>query len=113
MISIRAETGFSHSEIISFTRISELIRKVRVKPYLKMKNSEHEYSIWIIILLGLVTGFLTGFLGVGGGFVRVPLLIYVLGMPTVMAVGTDLLEIVFSAGFGCSHAQPHMRYQPL
>jgi uncharacterized membrane protein YfcA len=62
-------------------------------------------SIWVILLVGLVTGFLAGFLGVGGGFLRMPLLVYIIGVPTHVAVGTDLFEIVISAGFGTiSHA---------
>jgi hypothetical protein len=43
---------------------------------------------------------LAGCLGVGGGFVRVPLLVYAVGIPTRVAVGTDLFEILISAGFG-------------
>ena len=44
-------------------------------------------------------------LGVGGGFIRMPALVYILGCPTVVAVGTDLFEIVFSSGYGVlSHA---------
>jgi hypothetical protein len=37
---------------------------------------------------------------VGGGFIRMPLLVYVVGLPTHVAVGTDLFEIVFSSGYG-------------
>ncbi len=36
----------------------------------------------------------------GGGFVRMPLLVYAIGMPTHVAVGTDLFEIMISSGFG-------------
>ena len=50
--------------------------------------------------VGFVTGVLSGALGVGGGFIRMPLLVYVLGVPTHVAVGTDLFEIVFSSGYG-------------
>ncbi len=57
-------------------------------------------SLWAIILVGFVTGFMAGFLGVGGGFIRVPALIYTLGVPTTVAVGTDLFEIIFSSGIG-------------
>jgi len=39
-------------------------------------------------------------LGVGGGFVRLPVLIYLVGVPTHVAIGTDLFEIIFSAGYG-------------
>jgi uncharacterized membrane protein YfcA len=47
------------------------------------------------------TGWLSGFLGVGGGFIRMPALIYLIGCPTVVAIGTDLFSIVFTGAFGC------------
>ena len=57
-------------------------------------------SCWWIVLVGLFTGFLSGFLGVGGGFIRVPALLYILGLPMKLAVGTDLFEIVISSSYG-------------
>jgi hypothetical protein len=57
-------------------------------------------SLWVVLGVGFLTGLLAGTLGVGGGFVRMPLLVYLIGVPTHVAVGTDLFEIVFSAGFG-------------
>jgi uncharacterized membrane protein YfcA len=74
-------------------------------PMIKLPTSGVEISLWPVIFVGVVTGFLAGFLGVGGGFVRLPLLVYLVGVPTHVAVGTDLFEIVISAGFGTvSHA---------
>ena len=58
-------------------------------------------SLWIILLIFLFTGFLSGFLGVGGGFIRMPALVYLIGVPTVIAVGTDLMSILFSGAYGC------------
>lgn len=43
--------------------------------------------------VGIATGVLTGFLGVGGGFVIVPALVLLLGLPPTLAVGTSLLVI--------------------
>lgn len=57
-------------------------------------------SLWTVFGVGFITGILSGALGVGGGFIRMPLLVYILGIPTHVAVGTDLFEIVFSAGYG-------------
>ena len=51
-------------------------------------------SLWVIIMSGLISGTLAGFLGVGGGFIRMPLMVYVLGIPTHVAIGTDLFEII-------------------
>jgi uncharacterized membrane protein YfcA len=47
--------------------------------------------------MGLAIGFLAAIMGVGGGFIMVPAMIYVLGMPTHVAVGTDLFQIVFTS----------------
>jgi uncharacterized membrane protein YfcA len=47
---------------------------------------------------GGVTGLLTGFFGVGGGFVIVPALVLVLGLPMTLAVGTSLLVIALTSG---------------
>jgi len=50
----------------------------------------------LIFFVGVLTGFLSGFLGVGGGFILVPLLILV-GVPTHVAIGSSLAYIVFTA----------------
>ena len=58
-------------------------------------------SLWIILLIFLFTGFLSGFLGVGGGFIIMPALVYLIGLPTVVAVGTSLITVLFSGAYGC------------
>jgi hypothetical protein len=47
------------------------------------------------LLIGALVGFLASFLGVGGGFVMVPALIYLLRMPTNVVIGTSLFQIIF------------------
>jgi len=47
------------------------------------------------LLLGVMTGILTMLLGVGGGFIMVPAMIYLLGMGTQVVVGTSLFQILF------------------
>ena len=47
------------------------------------------------LLLGMVTGILTMLLGVGGGFIMVPAMLYLLGMGTQVVVGTSLFQILF------------------
>jgi uncharacterized membrane protein YfcA len=44
-------------------------------------------------------GILSAIMGVGGGFIMVPAMIYVLGMPTKVVVGTSLFQIIFVTGF--------------
>ncbi|MEY4268933.1 MAG: hypothetical protein RLZZ58_149 [Pseudomonadota bacterium] len=48
------------------------------------------------LLLGVVTGILTMLLGVGGGFIMVPAMLYILGMGTSVVVGTSLFQILFT-----------------
>jgi uncharacterized membrane protein YfcA len=50
-----------------------------------------------IVVCGVAVGFLTGFLGVGGGFLVVPALVIVLRMPMSLAIGTSLFIIVLNA----------------
>jgi uncharacterized membrane protein YfcA len=45
-------------------------------------------------------GLFSGFLGGGAGYIRMPALVYLLGVPTHLAVGTDLFEVVISASYG-------------
>lgn len=51
-----------------------------------------------ILVAGLVVGFLTGFLGVGGGFIIVPALVAALGLPMSWAVGTSLFIMALNSG---------------
>ena len=53
----------------------------------------------MIIGISLVGGFFSGFLGGGAGYIRMPSMIYLLGIPTHVAVGTDLFEVMISASY--------------
>lgn len=55
-------------------------------------------TILKVLVCGLVIGFLTGFLGVGGGFLVIPALVIVLRMRMTLAIGTSLLIIAINAG---------------
>ncbi len=88
-------------EIIGFQGLARRVHGFKVWPMISLPSSGIEsISLWTILGVGFITGLLSGSLGVGGGFIRMPLLVYVLGIPTHVAVGTDLFEIVFSAGYG-------------
>ena len=93
-------------DAVGFEGLARRVHSINLPPMISLPISGIEsVSVWIVLGVGLFTGLLSGVLGVGGGFVRMPLLIYVLGIPTHVAVGTDLFEIVLSAGFGAvTHA---------
>ncbi|WP_043917473.1 sulfite exporter TauE/SafE family protein [Jannaschia aquimarina] len=50
-------------------------------------------------VVGLIVGVLAAVMGVGGGFIMVPAMIYILGMPTKVVVGTSLFQIIFVTAF--------------
>jgi uncharacterized membrane protein YfcA len=77
------------------------LRTIKLWPMVSLPASGIEsISLWVILAVGFSTGLLSGMLGVGGGFIRMPALVYILGCPTVVAVGTDLFEIMFSSAYG-------------
>ena len=47
--------------------------------------------------IGTIVGIMAAILGVGGGFIMVPAMIYIIGMPTIAAIGTDLFQIVLTS----------------
>ncbi len=53
-------------------------------------------SALVPFIAGAVVGFMTGIMGVGGGVILVPVMIYVIGMPTVIVIGTGLFQMVFT-----------------
>ncbi len=86
--------------------IARRVQRIPLPPYVSLPVSGIErISVWSILLVAFVGGFFSGFLGGGAGYIRMPCLIYLLGIPTHIAVGTDLFEIIISAGYGTvSHA---------
>ena len=99
--------------VIGVLMLSESIRTLlRVKRHIRRKRHHHYWihglplkmrfrrsRLYISALLPIGIGFLVGVLsaimGVGGGFIMVPAMIYLLGMPTVVVVGTSLFQIIF------------------
>src|SRR5437867_3925863 len=63
----------------------------------RFRRSKLYISALLPIALGLAVGILSAVLGIGGGFVLVPAMIYTLGMPTSIVPGTSLLQIIFVA----------------
>ncbi|WP_333816433.1 sulfite exporter TauE/SafE family protein [Tabrizicola sp.] len=66
---------------------------------MKFRASGLYISVIPPALIGAAVGFLAAIMGVGGGFVLVPAMIYLLGMPTKVVIGTSLFQIIFVTGF--------------
>ena len=62
---------------------------------MRFRRSKLYISAIMPLLLGAFVGVLAAIMGVGGGFIMVPAMIYLLGMPTSVVVGTSLFQIIF------------------
>jgi uncharacterized membrane protein YfcA len=90
----------------AFGPVTRAIQRLKIWPMISLPTSGIKaISLWTILLVAFVGGVFSGFLGGGAGYIRMPSMVYVLGIPTHLAVGTDLFEIIISASYGTfSHA---------
>jgi len=84
----------------AFGPVTQRIQRVEIWPMITLPTSGIRISLWTILLVAFIGGLFSGFLGGGAGYIRMPSMVYVLGIPTHLAVGTDLFEIVISASYG-------------
>ncbi len=62
---------------------------------MRFRKSKLYISALLPLTVGFCVGVLSAIMGVGGGFILVPAMIYLLGMPTVVVIGTSLFQIIF------------------
>ena len=89
----RAREAPAHRKPRHHNRILRLPQKIRVRA------SKLFVSVIPVLALGAVIGFLASIMGVGGGFLMVPALIYLLKVPTNVVVGTSLFHIMFVTAY--------------
>jgi uncharacterized protein len=91
----------SKKDSSAFGPVTQSIQRLKIWPMISLPTSGiPKISLWTILLVAFVGGLFSGFLGGGAGYIRMPSMVYVLGIPTHLAVGTDLFEIVISASYG-------------
>lgn len=83
------------SEVPKESSAMRLMNKLPMK--MRFEVSGIDCSLISLSLLGLLIGLLAALMGVGGGFIMLPIMIYLLGMPTIKAVGTSVFVIIFTA----------------
>jgi len=88
-------------DLTAIESFSRSIQRLKISPMVRLPHSGIEgISFWAILLVSFVGGVFSGFLGGGAGYIRMPSMVYLLGIPTHIAVGTDLFEIIISASYG-------------
>ena len=99
-VTIWRETSKNGSEEAQ-TGVSAALQRFKLLPIVQLQRSGIEsMSLWVPLGLSFFVGILTGLMGVGGGFVNFPLLVYIIGVPTLVAVGTSAFQIVFASAYG-------------
>ena len=80
-------------------KIAEYLSRLNLPPVIHFGVADTKVSLWVLMVVGTATGYLAGTIGVGG-FIGVPAMIYVFGVPTAVATGTELFLAVFMGGYG-------------
>lgn len=78
------------------------LQQIKIPPVVTFPKAGIRCSVWLPVAVAFVTGWMAGILGIGGGLIRMPSLIYLIGVPTHIAVGTDLFEIAVSGLYGAA-----------
>jgi uncharacterized membrane protein YfcA len=90
----------SHTGATGGINWAPALHKIKIPPMMHFRVSGIYCSMWLPIFVSFLTGVLAGFLGIGGGLLRMPALVYFIGCPTHIAVGTDLFEVMISGLYG-------------
>jgi uncharacterized membrane protein YfcA len=82
--------------------LAQRLQRMNLPPMVHFSGAQVTISLWVMLVIGFCIGVLAGIVGVGGGFVTVPSLIYLLGVPSFVAVGTSLFQTAISAAYGAA-----------
>jgi hypothetical protein len=90
----------AHGGSSGTTALAVKLQKVNIPPMITFDEDFGGRRIsWLWVAMGgVVVGALAAIMGVGGGFVTFPMFVYVFGVSTATTVGTDILQIIFTAG---------------
>jgi len=80
-------------------KIADFLARLHIPPYVNFPVSDVRVSLWLLLIVGLATGYLAGTIGVGG-FIGVPAMIYVFGVPTAVAAGSELYLAMLMGAWG-------------
>ncbi len=101
-------------ETVSTAQLTQRVQSLRIPPhsiklpgrparstYISLRVSGIEsISVFVPIFVGFGIGFFAGLLGAGGGFILMPVLVFVMGIPTTVAIGTDLFQVIITGSWG-------------
>ncbi|WP_027186023.1 sulfite exporter TauE/SafE family protein [Desulfovibrio inopinatus] len=84
--------------------LPRLLQSIKIAPMIRFDEGITEGGrriSWVFLVLsGAIVGLAAGIMGVGGGFLTFPIFVYMLGVSSATTVGTDIFQIIFTAGYG-------------
>ena len=96
------DTGDAHGGNAGMTGLAVKVQSLKIPPSITFDEDfvpgGRKISGVVVALGGLVVGVMAAIMGVGGGFVTFPMFVYVFGVSSMTTVGTDILQIIFTAG---------------
>lgn len=98
------DTGDAHGGLTGMTTLALKVQDIKVPPRIRFDEDYvpggKKISGVVVAMGGLVVGIMAAIMGVGGGFITFPMFVYVFGVSSMTTVGTDILQIIFTAGLG-------------
>jgi len=98
-----AKTGDSSRQVEEIPPVGQALQKVNIPPMLTFDEGVtpggRRISAIFLVLCGFIVGLTAAIMGVGGGFLTFPMFVYGLGVSSMTTVGTDIFQIVFTAGY--------------
>jgi uncharacterized membrane protein YfcA len=98
--------GDAHGGKVEGADMANLPKKLQAMKIPPMVKFDFDYTpggrgiSWVFLVIsGALVGLAAGIMGVGGGFLTFPIFVYVLGVSSMTTVGTDIFQIVFTAGY--------------
>jgi uncharacterized membrane protein YfcA len=92
----------AHGGPSGMTPLAIKVQNVNIPPAIRFDEDYvtggRKISGVIVAMGGVIVGLLAAIMGVGGGFVTFPMFVYVFGVSSMTTVGTDILQIIFTAG---------------
>jgi len=96
------DTGDAHGGSSGMTEMAKKVQAFKLAPMISfdedMEKGGRKISGVIVAMGGIIVGFMAAIMGVGGGFITFPMFVYVFGVSSMTTVGTDILQIIFTAG---------------
>ena len=81
------------------SKFNKVISSKKLPWVVSFPKSYLKVSVFVPVIIGIFSGILVSLMGIGGGFVMVPVMLYILKMPNSVVVGTSLFQIIFTTGF--------------